>query len=139
MFLLLCYLISGRDRQESIVINHLESTAYRNKISLKLGYRTVNARKYVRYARNFYSVCFLYGLFFVFVSVWIFFLSLSLSLSLSVSLCVCVSVCVCVSLCVCVKFWFPLTISKPVIYYWYRILVIYSFIQELSTATNLAS
>ena len=31
-----------------------EITAYRNKISLKLGYRTVNARKYVRCARTFY-------------------------------------------------------------------------------------
>ena len=32
-----------------------EKTAYRNKISIKLGYRTVNARKYVRCARTFYS------------------------------------------------------------------------------------
>ena len=52
LFLLLCYYISRRDRQES-VINLLKSTAYRNK-SLKIGYRTVNARKYVRYARTFY-------------------------------------------------------------------------------------
>ena len=33
-----------------------EITAYRSKISLKLGNRTVNARKYVRYARTFYFV-----------------------------------------------------------------------------------
>ena len=46
--------MSRRDRQESIVISHLKSTAYRNKISLKLGYRAVNARKYVRCARTFY-------------------------------------------------------------------------------------
>ena len=31
-----------------------EITAYSNKISLKLGYWTVNARKYVRCARTFY-------------------------------------------------------------------------------------
>ena len=31
-----------------------EITAYRNKISLKLGYRTVNARKYVRCTRTSY-------------------------------------------------------------------------------------
>ena len=31
-----------------------EITAYRNKISLKLGYRTVNVSKYVRCARTFY-------------------------------------------------------------------------------------
>ena len=48
--------ISRRDRQESIVISHLKSTAYRNKISFKLGYRAVNARKYVRCARTFYLV-----------------------------------------------------------------------------------
>ena len=34
-------LISRRDRQECIVSSHLKSTAYKNKISLKLGYRTV--------------------------------------------------------------------------------------------------
>ena len=28
LFLLLCYYISRRDRQESIVISHLKSTAY---------------------------------------------------------------------------------------------------------------
>ena len=31
LFLLLCYEISRRDRQESIVISHLKSNAYRNK------------------------------------------------------------------------------------------------------------
>ena len=55
--LLLCYYISRRDRQESIVISPLKSTAYRNKISLKLGYRAVNARKYVRCVRTFYFNC----------------------------------------------------------------------------------
>ena len=36
LFLLLCYCISRSDRQESIVISHLKSTAYRNKISFKV-------------------------------------------------------------------------------------------------------
>ena len=43
--------------QKCIVISHQKSTAYRNKISLKLGYRAVNARKYVRCARTFYLFC----------------------------------------------------------------------------------
>ena len=47
-------LICRRDRQESIVVGHLKSPAYRNKISFKLGYPAVNARKYVRCARTFY-------------------------------------------------------------------------------------
>ena len=37
-----------------VLLCHLKSTAYRNKISLKLSYRAVNARKYVRCARTFY-------------------------------------------------------------------------------------
>ena len=51
-----CYVIKSvrRYRQGSIVISHLKYTAYRNKIPLKLGYRTVNARKYVRCAHTFY-------------------------------------------------------------------------------------
>ena len=42
------------NRQESIVISHLKSNAYGNEISPKLGYRAVNARKYVRCVRTFY-------------------------------------------------------------------------------------
>ena len=42
--------------QKCIIISHLKSTAYRNKISLKLGYRAINARKYVRCARTFYYI-----------------------------------------------------------------------------------
>ena len=49
-----CHLTSRRDREESIVISHLKSSACRNKISFKLGYRAVNAIKYVRCARSFY-------------------------------------------------------------------------------------
>ena len=50
-----CYVIKlAGDRQESIAINHLKSKIYRNKISFKLGYWVVNARKYVRRARTFY-------------------------------------------------------------------------------------
>ena len=41
--------------QESIVISHLKSTAYRNK-SLSNYILTLNARKYVRYACTFYSI-----------------------------------------------------------------------------------
>ena len=35
-------------------MSHLKYTAYRNKISFKLGQRPINARKYVRCARTFY-------------------------------------------------------------------------------------
>ena len=51
-----CYIIksAGETAKKVFVISHLKSTAYRNKISLKLGYRTVNARKYVRCARTFH-------------------------------------------------------------------------------------
>ena len=55
-----CYVIkSAGDRQESIVISHLKSTVYRNKISFKLEYRAANARKYVRCARTFYSTVYI--------------------------------------------------------------------------------
>ena len=47
------------DRRNCIVVSHLKSTAYRNKISFKLGYRAVNARKYVRCARTFYYILYL--------------------------------------------------------------------------------
>ena len=43
-----------KGRQESTAISHQKYTAYRKKISLKLGYRAVNARKYVRCALTFY-------------------------------------------------------------------------------------
>ena len=50
-----CYVIKlAGETQKSIVISHLKSTAYRNKISFKLWYWAVNARKYVRCARTFY-------------------------------------------------------------------------------------
>ena len=43
------------DSQKCIVISHRKSTAYKNK-SLKLWHWALNARKYVRCARTFYSV-----------------------------------------------------------------------------------
>ena len=56
-----CYVIksAGETAKEVLLgISHLKYTAYRNKFHLKLGYRTVNARKYVRCARIFYLINF---------------------------------------------------------------------------------
>ena len=50
-----CYVIkSAGEIAKKVLLCHLKSTAYRNKMTLKLGYRAVNARKYVRCARTFY-------------------------------------------------------------------------------------
>ena len=45
---------AGETAKESIVISPLKVTVYTNKISLKLGYRGVKARKYVRCPCTFY-------------------------------------------------------------------------------------
>ena len=57
LFLLLVIKSAGETAMK--VLCHPKSIAYRNKISLKLGYRRVNARKYVRYTHSFYYITFL--------------------------------------------------------------------------------
>ena len=45
---------AGETAKKVLLSIILKSNAYRNKVSLKLGYRAVNARKYVRCAHTFY-------------------------------------------------------------------------------------